>query len=144
MRVIVPGHIYAMRQLGDSNEQNLVFVRRSGGAVQYEREWPGLQTQEVLRALIDRTKYLNAILPCVETEDSLYHLRMALYKYEVRAYRRKIEKINRLQPAHDDTERPHPWREFPDGVPFNEQDIELRPIGPDGHIIVELPEPVDG
>lgn len=135
MEVINSGHIYKLDQLGGGTPQRLVFVKRSGGAITYKEEWPGVQTQEVLRALIDRTKYLDQVLSCVETKDALYHLRMALYMYEVRAWRRKQEKINRKSPAHDDTGRPHAWREFPDEVPFNEQDIELRLVGPDGHII---------
>lgn len=53
-----------------------------------------------------------------------------------RAYRRKQEKLNRRLGAHDDTARSHSWREQPHDVPFNEQDIELRPVGEDGHIII--------
>jgi hypothetical protein len=136
MKVISPGHVYTIKNLGKGS-QRIKFVKRSGGAVKYRREWPGLQTQEVLRVVIDRTKYLDSILSCTETQDALWHLRMALYQYEVRAWRRKQEKVNRKQPAHDDTIKPHPWREHPHDVPFNEQNIELRPIGSDGHIIVK-------
>lgn len=137
MRIVDPGHIYDLWQLGNSNLQRLVFVKRSGGAITHPNQHPGLQTQEVLRALIDRTKYLNSILPCAETEDAIWHLRMALFMYEVRAYRRKQEKVNTKQPAHDDTQRPRGWREKPFAdIPFNEHDIELRPIGEDGHILI--------
>jgi hypothetical protein len=136
MNVIDPGHVYQLDQLGGGT-QTLTFVKRSGGAIQYEQEWPGLQTQEVLRALIDRTKYLDKVLPCVETKDALWYLRRALYEYEKRAYRRKEQRLNRQQPKHDDTARSRPWREYPDDVPFTEQDIELRPVGEDGHIIIE-------
>jgi len=137
MKVVVPGHHYLLDQLGTIRRTGLRFLRRSGKTIKHESEWPGLQTQEVLRALIDRTLYLNELIPCVETQDALYHLRMALYMYEVRAYRRKMDKVNRQDGDHDDSERPHPWRErdFED-VPFNEQDIEVRPVGPDGHIVV--------
>lgn len=137
MRVIDNGHIYELDNLG-GGKQRLVFVKRSGGAIQYDEEWEGLQTQEVLRALIDRTKYLYDVLPCAETGDALWHLRMALYMYEVRAYRRKQEDVNRKAPEHDDTERPRPWRKCPHNVPFNEQDIEQRPVGEDGHIVLEV------
>jgi len=137
MKIRVPGHVYDLDQLGGGIQQ-LRFVRRSGGAITYSEEWPGLQTQEVLRALIDRTKYLNEILPCVETQDALEYLRLALFMYEARAWRRKHEGINRGYPPHDDSERPRPWRENQFGdVPFNEQNIELRPVGPDGHIILD-------
>lgn len=135
--MIDPGHKYELVQLGGGT-QLLVFVKRSGGAIQHKEEWPGVQTQEVVRALIDRTKYLDDVLECSETKDALWHLRMALYLYEVRAYRRKQEQVNKKEPAHDDSERPRAWREHPHGVPFNEQDIELRPIGLDGHIILPV------
>lgn len=129
MEVVTKGHVYRMVQLG-GGIQDITFVRRSGGAVTYPTEWPGVQTQEVLQVLIDRTKYLNGILPCVETEDDLYYLRMALFMYEVRAWRRKQEKVNREKPAHDDSERAKVWHELPfSDVPFNESEIELRPIG---------------
>lgn len=136
MKVIDPGHVYEMWCLGGGT-QTLRFVKRSGGAVKYAEEWAGLQTQEVLRALIDRTQYLYDVLPCNETADALWHLRMALWSYEARAYRRKQASVNRLQPAHDDTARLRPWRDDPAAdVPFNEHNIEQRPIGADGHIVL--------
>lgn len=135
MKIIDPGHIYDLWQLGSDEPQRLTFIKRSGGAVQYDEEWPGVQVQEVLRALIDRSLYLNDIIPCAETEDAIWYLRMALFSYEARAHRRKQEGLNRKQPNHDDSERPRCWREFPfQDVPFNEADIEIRPIGIDGHI----------
>lgn len=75
MRIIDPGHIYELRQLGDEETQTLKFVKRSGGAVHYDKEWPGMQTQEVLRALIDRTQYLYDVLPCKETAEAKRLLR---------------------------------------------------------------------
>jgi len=136
MQVIDPGHIYLLKGLG-GGDQELTFIKRSGGAIEYDEEWPGVQTQEVLRALIDRTQYLNAVLPCKETEDAVYYLRMALFMYELRAWRRKQEAVNRHAPEHDDTERPRPWRKHPFEAPFGEYRIELRPTGPDGHIILD-------
>lgn len=138
MHVLDPGHVYELKQLGTDQTVQLKFVKRSGGAVQYDEEWPGLQVQEVLRALIDRSQYLNDILPCAETTNAIWHLRMALFEYEARAYRRKQEHVNRLNPAHDDEERPRLWRNniYAD-VPFNEEDIESLPIGSDGHIVFE-------
>ena len=140
MKAIVPGHVYDLTNLGDGH-QRIVFLRRSGGAVQYDIEWDGLQTQEVLRALIDRTAYLNNILPCNESGNALWHLRMALFEYEARAYRRKVEEKNRRDGNHNDTNRPRAWHPRPyNDVPFNEQDIEKRPTGPDGHIVLSQEE----
>lgn len=136
MKTLDKGHVYELNQLG-GGAQALTFVKRSGGAVCYEKEWPGVQTQEVLRALIERTKYLDTILPCIETKDAMQYLRMALFMYEVRAWRRKQEKLNREEGSHDDSVRPRGWRENSfDDVPFNEYEIERRPVGKDGHILV--------
>lgn len=138
MKALDDGHIYSLKQLGTDEEVEIKFVKRSGGAIQYDEEWPGLQTQEVLRALIDRTEYLDNVIHCTETQDAIWHLRMALFCYEARAYRRKQEGKNRQKPEHDDTMRPKPWNENPFyDVPFNEHGIEERPIGEDGHIILE-------
>jgi len=204
MIILDPGHIY---QLDDG--QTLKFVKRGGGAIQYPEEWPGIQTQAVMRALIrymvdgdghpyfgriynlwqlgstesaplsiyripqvyeiasilkNRSEYLNAILNCTETQDAIYWLdemciretkgryasnhpeiyesvdcvRMALWNYEARAHRRKQEKVNREEPAHDDSQRLKAWRDHPaSDVPFGPYEIERRPIGPDGHIVLE-------
>jgi hypothetical protein len=127
MKILDPGHVYELTQLGGGT-QTITFVKRSGGAIQYEKEWPGLQTQEVLRALIDRTKYLDSVLPCVETKEAIQNLRLALYFYELRAWRRKQQKVNQKSPVHGEIGTPS----------FTEEDIELRPIGEDGHVIIEL------
>ncbi|MEK7460280.1 MAG: hypothetical protein AAB628_01880 [Patescibacteria group bacterium] len=138
MKVIDPGHLYELKEIGKNPcIQHLLFIKRSGGAIKYNEEWPGLQTQEVLRVLIDRTIYLNDITPCFETMDAVQHLRMALFMYEVRAYRRKKEEVNRKAERHDYSARPHGWRDLPFGdIPFNEHEIEKRLVGLDGHIIV--------
>jgi hypothetical protein len=129
MKVHDPGHIYECEQLGGGT-QMLTFVKRSSDAVTYKEEWPGMQTQEVLRALIDRTIFLNDILPCSETEEALKHLRCALYWYEVRAYRRKQQKVNR-------TDHPHTESSIETkDIPFTSEGIEHLKIGEDGHIIV--------
>lgn len=138
MKVIDPGHIYELDQLGDNNKQKLVFIKRSGGAIQYEKEWPGLQTQEVLRALIDRTKYLDCVLSCKETKEALKHLRMAVFWYEARAFRRKKSKTNRTTEDHDDTSTIPCVVTYPEDIPFTEQDIELKETGADGHIVTKI------
>lgn len=136
MKILDPGHIFEMQQLGGGT-QTITFVKRSGGAISYEDEWPGVQVQEVLRVLIARTKYLHSILPCTESLDAICYLRMTLFMYEVRAWRRKQESLNRREGAHDDTARSRSWREEPfDDVPFSEFEIELLPTGEDGHIVI--------
>lgn len=130
MKVIEPGHIYELPNLEHSGTQQLTFIKRSSGAVDYgDQEHPGTNTQSVLRALIDRTLFLDDVLTAVETQDAAYYLRMALYTYEARAWRRKQQKLNREAGVND------PGEERYTDVPFSEQDIEQRPVGHDGHII---------
>ena len=136
MKIIDPGHIYELSQLGNDDTQIIKFIKRSGGSVHYEKEWAGLQSQEVLRALIDRTKYLYNILPCKETTEAIRHLQMALYWYEARALRRKRSETNRTTLNHDDSEVVPGLFNLPDDIPFAPQDIELKPIGKDGHILL--------
>lgn len=135
MKVIDPGHVYECNQLGGGT-QTITFVKRSSDAVTYDKEWAGLQNQEVLRALIDRTKFVDNVLPCSETKEALYHLRLALYWYEVRAYRRKQAHMNRTALAHHDEPSSYKRGEYPEDIPFTEMDIELYKVGDDGHIII--------
>ncbi len=134
MKVVNDGHVYRLENLGGVDEQVLIFIKRSGGAITYEEEWPGLQVQEVLRVLIDRTKYLYNILPCLETQVALKNLRMSLYWYEVRAYRRKKEKLNKTEGLHNDLDTI--YNQYASDFPITEVDIENRDIGEDGHIIL--------
>ena len=88
MRVIDPGHEYILDALDGGEQQRLLFVKREGP------NYPGnvgghagLLTQEVIRALIDRCKYMNAQGSCAETDIILASLRTALMAFEVRAAR---------------------------------------------------------
>jgi len=139
---IEPGHLYMVPHVGhddSSGFQFLKFLKRSGGSVQHENEHEGTNVQSVLRVLIDRTKYLDGLVPCVENKDVILHLRMALLAYEGRAYRRKLDKVNRGSVEHES------FRERNKDLPFDEggykddpemPGIEELPVGPDGHIII--------
>lgn len=150
------GHVYDLAQLGNDEAHTLRFIKRSGGAIQYDEEWAGLQTQEVTRALIRRTLYLNSIIPCHESENAIWNYRMALWEYEARAYRRKLKHVNRKDGTHPDDARMRPWRnQLADDVPFGIEFIEIPyedgstaiydaiedvPIGDDGHMIIPCPK----
>jgi hypothetical protein len=88
VKVIEPGHIYELGQIdGKSEITTLVFVNREQGT-----EHPGTQTQEVIRALIDRTMHCDNCLRWEGNDEIIFHLRMALVLHEVRAMLRKTEK----------------------------------------------------
>lgn len=91
MKVIDPGHDYDLRTLdmGDRTVR-LVFVKREGvdypGNVGHHG---GTTMQEVIRALIDRGRYVNAQKPNAETEAAIEHLSIANFLLESRAARLK-------------------------------------------------------
>lgn len=92
MEVIDPGHVYSLRclDMGIKDMQVIItFVKREGenypGNVGF---YPGTTTQEVLRVLIDRTKYVNNQIYDGHNIQVLYHLRAAIYELELRAAER--------------------------------------------------------
>lgn len=87
MKIIEKGHIYQLAHLDGSGTTNLTFVNREEGT-----EHEGVQTQEVLRALIDRTQHCHDCLPWTGNEMIIQHLRLALVLHEARALYRKAEK----------------------------------------------------
>lgn len=91
MEIIEPGHIYQLAQLDDTDKEDhsavLTFVNREKG-----QEHGGTQTQEVLRALIDRTKHCDNCIRWEGNDLIIHHLRMALVLHEARALMRKTVK----------------------------------------------------
>ena len=90
MEVKVAGHVYELADK-DGNEparQTIVFSNREPN----DRPRQGTTTQEILRVLIDRTRYCNNCLPHPNNERIIHHLRMALVLHEARALERGVEK----------------------------------------------------
>ena len=94
MRILDPGHIYALDVLDiDADERQstemLLFVKRQGARYPGNRShYPGTNCQEVIRALIDRVKYLESQEPDKHNPAILQHLREALWLFESRAAER--------------------------------------------------------
>lgn len=93
MRIIEKGHIYELDYIDDdaikshdTGERRLVFVNRE------DNPHAGTQTQEVIRALIDRTRHCDSCLRWKGNDEIIYHLRMALVLHEGRALQRKVQK----------------------------------------------------
>jgi hypothetical protein len=101
MRVIVPGHIYELDHLDGFFKTKLCFVKREGpdfpGNVGSHE---GPTTQEVIRALIDRTSYVDKQKPAWENVHVIDGLRSALYYLEKRAKRMRGEHISALPYEH--------------------------------------------
>lgn len=102
MRVLDSGHVYFVENVDGSGEQQIEFVRRRDGKGELlpdEQRSEGILCQELLRVLIDRTLYLYAEAPCEEDTEIIEALRLALTRFETRAARRSIEKINKPERA---------------------------------------------
>lgn len=96
MRVLDPGHRYELARLDGEGVEILQFVKRIGqrypGNVGVPT--PGTTSQEVLRALLDRARYVNRQIPCVETEAAIGLLQTAITLFEIRAKRVKGKHLN--------------------------------------------------
>jgi hypothetical protein len=90
MKFIYPGHRYLLSHLDGDGFTELQFVQRA--PLHPPRE--GVTNQEVLRAVIDRVKVLNAEVPWGGNEEIIFHLRTAIALHENRALLRHIEKHN--------------------------------------------------
>lgn len=88
MHVVDSGHKYLLDALDGDAVQELTFVKREGPKYPGNRgHHSGTTSQEVLRALIERSIYVNFQQPCAETESVIELLKAALYLLEVRAAR---------------------------------------------------------
>jgi hypothetical protein len=96
MKIVEAGHVYDLRWIdgtpaefptNETPPNRLFFVNREGIAAH-----PGTQTQEVIRALIDRTKHCDNCLRWEGNDLIVHHLRIALTLHEARAIQRKTEK----------------------------------------------------
>ena len=88
MKIIDAGHTYDLDCLDGDAIQRLFFVKREGAGYPFNSgHRSGTNCQEVIRALIDRTEYLNRQIPCAETESAAALLRAALLLFELRAAR---------------------------------------------------------
>ena len=90
MDVIDKGHRYSLKKNGKNENcrNELVFYKdadiNSDG-------YDGTTNQEVIRALIDRIKFLNKQKPCEYNREIVYHLRMALVLHEKRHLNRLVQ-----------------------------------------------------
>jgi len=106
MKRLEEGHKYLLDNNKDDGFVELTFYR--DGNINDEGFLAGTTSQEVLRALIDRQKFLESQLPHTANQNIIYHLRKAIALFESRHLDRLVEK----------------------GIP-----IELIPACVDGHIV---------
>lgn len=111
MRVLDPGHRYALSNLETGGETVIQFYKDP--ALHDGDGYPGPSCQEYLRAIIDRVQELHDERPDIENALVIYHGRMMIAAFEARAMRRRVEK---------------------DGLA-----IERQPIAGDGHLLLATP-----
>lgn len=87
MRIIDKGHTYALRVLDGVEEVVLTFVKHVGKKFPGNdgEPYPGTTNQEVLRALIDRTKYVNNQMYDARNQLAIDYMRKTLFLFEQRA-----------------------------------------------------------
>lgn len=97
MIVLDPGHKYQLAHLDGYATEILTFVKRKGDNYPGNlSSYEGTNMQEVLRALIDRIKYVNNQIPCSQNEIVLLKLREVVLLLEERAaIRHKREPIRK-------------------------------------------------
>ena len=97
MKIIDPGHFYHLTALDgpEGSFETLQFVKREGdgypGNVGTQK---GTTTQEVLRALIERTEYVDTQIHDSSNDVVLSCLREAIWQLEYRAARRHGRPVN--------------------------------------------------
>lgn len=90
MKVIDEGHSFELNCLDGDIVQRLIHVKREGpGYPGNIGSYPGTTMQEVLRAELNRARYVNMQTPCAETEGVINCLQQALLLLEIRAKRVK-------------------------------------------------------
>jgi len=94
MRIVDPGHVYALPSYDGGEPVLLTFVKREGEGYPYnEGHHPGTLMQDVIRALLDRLVYLDGQIPAPENADARAGLLSALFWLETRAHRVRGETL---------------------------------------------------
>lgn len=104
MKIIESGHIYQLDEVNTNDTNGSTIIRQEPQIIYYvNNEGPkfynGIQSQELLRVLIDRTMHCDNCLRWPTNDKIIFHLRMALILHEARALERKVEK-EKLEPEY--------------------------------------------
>jgi hypothetical protein len=90
MKTLIPGHEYQLDNL--KGEGSTFFTFFMDPALHNGHHLSGPSTQEVIRMCIARVKSLNKEKPWWGNKFIVYHLRMALILFEIRALIQKVKK----------------------------------------------------
>ena len=88
------GHHYTLDNFENPNQyQNLDFIEKRLVHETFVTVQDGTTTEEVLKALIDRTQKLNAKAPCRENSLAITKMEEALMWFEKRTTDRKLRRV---------------------------------------------------
>lgn len=94
MRVIDPGHKFALASLDGGEEIILTHVKREGAKYPGNvGHYPGTTTQEICRAEISRIQYVDTQRPCDENKIIVEYFRQVIRALEYRAAREHNRKL---------------------------------------------------
>ena len=117
MKIIKPGHIYELNKLDDKYDESsggkthtLKFVERHPNGAPFRA---GVTNQEVLRAVIDRVKFMEHQRPWHGNPRILWHLRQALVMHECRQLERMVDKLKSVEDILVDPDDQHFKLVFP-------------------------------
>jgi hypothetical protein len=81
MRIIQPGHVYAVEEFENKGEQVITFIQKEPieeGSTELKLVNDGTTNEEVLAVLIDRINFLQEKAPCQENKQAIRNLGEAL------------------------------------------------------------------
>lgn len=81
MKVLTPGHLYSLDNF-EGGQHLLQFIHKepvNPGSTELKTIDNGTTNEEVLRALLDRMRFLQKAFPCVENQNTITCLSEALY-----------------------------------------------------------------
>lgn len=103
MKILDVGHKYELLSLDGKKKQTLQFVKRKGlNFPGNTSAYPGTTTQDVIHCLLNRMRYVNNQIPCIENEVVIANLQQCLLMLELRAAKRhgielEVKSLNCLE-----------------------------------------------
>lgn len=89
MKILDVGHKYELLSIDGKHHQILQFVKREGiGFPGNKGHYPGTTMQDVIHCILNRMRYLNNQIPCIENEVIINSLQTCLLMLEQRAAKR--------------------------------------------------------
>lgn len=89
MKILDVGHKFILASFDGKHKQVLQFMKRKGLKFPgNNNSYPGTTTQDVIHCLLNRTRYVQNQIPCVENEVIINNLQICLLMLEQRAAKR--------------------------------------------------------